>query len=347
MTAPVVNRLGELAPDLRVTIRTATPHAKLIEHFHVPFEHVAMPLDLGMAMTDALSVDRDASYAYYRSLHSRWPEVVAGAADDLAALEPTLLLGNIPYVSLAAAARIGVPAVAMCCLHWADIFRHYCHDRGDARVIEGQIREAYASAAVFLAPAPSMPMPDLPNVSAIGPLARVGRDRAAAIRRTLGLPESTRLALMSLGGVPFSVDIGRWPRLPGWCVLAGMAVAGEHPDVVSIDRLDLPYIDVFASADVIITKLGYGTVAEAAVNARPVLYVPRDGWPEEPCLEQWLGEHGRCMCMPVAVLMSGTFAPTMEALVAIAAPPSPPPSGTEEAARHLERLIAGTTAASH
>ena len=339
MTAPVVNRLREQCPDLRVTLRSTAPADKLAEHFRAPFEHANVSLDLGMAMNDALSVDADASYDYYRSLHGRWSEVVSNAAADLEALSPSLLLGNIPYLSLAAAARIGVPSAALCCLHWADIFRHYCHDRVDAAAIEGQIREAYGTAASFLAPAPSMPMRGLGNVSGIGPIARVGRDCSEALRRMLGLPGDVRLALMSLGGFPFDVDVSRWPRLPGWRVLAGMRVNGEHPDVVAVDGLSLSYIDLFASVDAIVTKLGYGTVAEAAVNGRPVLYLPRDGWPEEPWLARWLAEHGRCMRLPVAALMSGAFVSILNALTALPAPRCPAPSGVEDAAGALHALL--------
>jgi hypothetical protein len=55
-------------------------------------------------------------------------EKTPAAAEELAALRPTVLLGNIPYLSIAAAAHAGIPAVAFCCLHWGEIFRHYCAD---------------------------------------------------------------------------------------------------------------------------------------------------------------------------------------------------------------------------
>lgn len=341
MTAPVVNRLRQLRPDLRVTVRSAASRHKLEEHFRGRFDHIPKALDLGMAMHDALSVNRDASYAYYSELHGRWSDVLAEAESALSALSPTALLSNIPYVPIAAAARLGVPAAALCCLHWADIFRHYCRDRVDASVIEGQIREAYAAAAVFLAPAPSMPVHDLGNVVAIGPIARTGVDRASWIRDRLGLGSDVRLALLSLGGFAVDLDVSRWPALPGWCVIAGMPIRGEHPNVVAAERIDLPYVDVFASVDAVITKLGYGTVAEAAVNGKPVLYVPRDDWPEQVWLARWLGEHGRCMECPLEALVSGNLSWWLTPLIGRATPPRPAATGIDEAARALDALLSG------
>jgi hypothetical protein len=62
----------------------------------------------------------------YSSLHKYWNERIYDAAARLVSLEPTLLLSNIPYLSIAAASKAGIPAIAMSSLNWADVFYHYC-----------------------------------------------------------------------------------------------------------------------------------------------------------------------------------------------------------------------------
>jgi hypothetical protein len=47
-------------------------------------------------------------------------------------------------------------------------------------------------------------------------------------------------------------------------------------------------IDLLRSVDAVIAKPGYGTFAEAACNATPLLYVRRQEWPEQDCLIEWL-----------------------------------------------------------
>lgn len=341
MTAPVVEAVVRQVPGLQITIRCAIPEARVREMVGVPFRYLPQAFDIGMVMRDALHIDVPASLAHYTTLHGDWDARVAMAADELASLRPTVLLGNIPYLSIAAAARAGIPAAAFCCLHWGEIFAHYCAGEPGAAGIGARIRDAYASAHCFLRAVPGIPMPGLDNLVDVGPVARLAASRRSEILARLGRPTRTRLALLSLGGVPFPLDVSAWPDLGDWIVVSGMPVVGVHPGVVPIDRLALPYMDVFASIDAVVTKLGYGTVAEAGVNGRPVLYVPRDGWPEEPHLAGWLARHGRCAPMGEADLLSGRFVPALDRLCALPAAEAPRPTGVDDAASRVVAMLAG------
>lgn len=339
MTAPVVNDLTRRCPRVRITVRSAAPLAKLREHLAGDFDHVSLASDIGMVMHDALTVDEAGSHSYYAELHADWDRRVADAARQLEALAPDALLANVPYLSLAAAAHARIPAAALCCLNWGDIFEHYLYGRPGATTIRRQIHDAYAGAAVFICPEPRMPMADLSNVRAVAPIGRRGVPRRAELLAALGAAPGTRVALLSLGGIGFDLDVSGWPRLPGWRIVAGMGLRGQHPDVVPLDALPLTYIDVFASVDAVITKLGYGTVAEAAINAVPVLYVRRDGWPEEPYLAQWLETRGRVARLEGSALAEGRLGPALDTLIARTPPPAVEAAGAGEAASLVAQLL--------
>ena len=122
----------------------------------------------------------------YKSLHDRldwwWkknPRRLRGVGADL-------LLSNIPYVSLSVARRIGLPAVAFSCLNWADMFGAYCRDLPGGAGIEAEILDAYRSVALFLRPAPTMPMTRLDNTRAIGPVGLRGQHQPGRLRQLLG-----------------------------------------------------------------------------------------------------------------------------------------------------------------
>jgi hypothetical protein len=122
--APVVNALRARAPGLRVTLRTVAPLPLLASRIHGPFDRQPVADDFGMVQIDAMRVDRAASGARYREFHAGWEERVDGVATQLAAARPDLILADVPYLTLAAAARVGIPAVGLCSLNWADIYRH-------------------------------------------------------------------------------------------------------------------------------------------------------------------------------------------------------------------------------
>lgn len=338
-TAPVVNALAERLPGLRVTLRSGAPHEVLALRFHCDFTLIAKALDFGMVMEDAVVVRVEESAEAYRDFHRDWKGRVAREAENMAALAPDLLLANVPYLSLAAAACAGIPAVAMCSLNWADIYAHYCHDRPEAPEIHGQMLAAYNSATCFLRPLPGMAMENLANSRAIGPISRLGRNRRAGLDARLGIPPIDRLVLIAMGGIAFRLPLDSWPRIPGvrWVVPSSWKV--RHPDAVELESLAMDFTDVLASCDALLTKPGYGSFAEAACNGVPVLYLDRKDWPEAPYLVAWLKRQGRCMEVARAALERGAIAAQLEALWAL--PPAAPvePEGIAQAADFLRELL--------
>jgi hypothetical protein len=292
-----------------------------------------------MRMTSALDVDVSASAADYRAFHAGWDDRLAKTADTLSALRPDLLLSDVPYLPLAAASRVGIPAVAMSSLNWADIYRHYCGHLPEAGGIHAQILLAYNSAQCFLRTEPGMPMTDIALRRTIGPIARAGRQRRKEIERAAGIGAGEKLVVVSFGGIPFHIDIGRWPRLPGVRWLTRRIEGNNHPDCIDIGSLGMPYADIVCSSDALIGKPGYGTFAEAVCNGIPMLYVRRPGWPEEPCLVDWLQQHGNCLEIQLRQLESGDIASSLEHLLAQKRKPPVAPGGIDEAATYLAEML--------
>ena len=338
-TAPVVNALAGRLPALRVTLRSGAPREVLARRFRCDFTLIGQALDFGMVMADAMAVRTQESAAAYRDFHRGWTGRVAREAEKMAALAPDLLFANVPYLSLAAAARAGIPAVALCSLNWADIYAHYCHGRPEAEQIHGQILAAYNSAACFLRPQPAMAMANLANTREVGPIARQGRNRRGDIDARLGLPPGNKLVLIAMGGMAFRLPLEGWPRIAGvrWVVQSSWRV--RHPDAVTLESLGMDFTDVLASCDALLTKPGYGSFAEAACNGIPVLYLDRKDWPEAPHLTDWLKRLGRCLEVERAALERGEIAAALEALWAL--PPAQPvrPEGIEQAADCLQALL--------
>lgn len=338
-TAPVVNELARRIPGLQVTLRTGAPPALLAQRFQCEFRYIPLELDFGMKMVSAVEVQVGASHTAYSEWHADWFERVEREACAMRALQPDLLLANVPYLSLAAARSAGVPAVAMCSLNWADIYSHYCLGLPGSETIHRQILEAYASAAAFLRVQPAMPMDDLPSLHSIGPIATPGQPRRTELAEKLELQAKERIVLVAMGGMEFRLPMERWPDLSGvrWLVPAAWGV--RRSDTVAFETLGMSFSDLLASCDVVLTKPGYGTFAEAACLGVPVLYAERRDWPESPYLEAWLARHVLCREVSLDDLQTGMLAAHLEKVVV----PSPlncgMPTGFQEAADFLVGMI--------
>ncbi len=339
---PVIDLLRRRNPQLRVSLHTTLPRRLLDARLGGGWEYLPEAGDFGMIMASAMDVRVDESAAAYCAFHRDWEHKVADEAQKLRALAPDLVLADVPYLPLAGAATAGIPAVALCCLNWADIYQHYCGERPEAPRIIEQMLAAYNSAATFLQVEPSMPMPGIRNGRPTGMVAQCGMSRRAEIDLRLQLGRDDRLVVVTPGGMPLPVDLDRWPRLPKVRWVADRDAARCHPDFVSIDTLRVSFPDLLSSCDALVTKPGYGIFAEAACNGTPVLYIRRPGWPEEPFLVHWLEQHACCLEISRRRFECGDIGDALAALWSAARPSPVVPLGIEQAALHLAQWLPGT-----
>ena len=332
ITAPVLNVLKKISPNLRLTVRSGIPPTKLRQRIHVPFELIEASSDFGYVMIDATHIDLAASAQAYRQAHDNWPERVAEESRFLARLKPDLVLTNVSYLPLAAAAQAGIPAISLCSLNWADLFGHFFEHQPWATKIHAEMLAAYRAAQGFLRVTPGMAMPDLDNVQNIGPIAALGQ------QHDLGLGEN-KAVLIALGGIAHRLPVESWPRLPGirWLVPADWQCL--HPDAISIESFGLSFTDLLYSVNAVITKPGYGTFSEAACNGTPVIYQRREDWPEQDCLIEWLHANGSCLEVNANVLQTGQLAAALAQLSQQPSPQIPPASGSKQAARYLQAAL--------
>jgi hypothetical protein len=338
--APVINQLRELIPNLLLTIRAAFPADQIQRRIFNPdvLQHVAD--DFGMVMRDALTVDLDASVHAYQTFHASLPERIERLSKELIEQKVDLVLADIPYLTLAAAQKAGIPSVALCSLNWADILEHALLlastqfenvaaqqavspelARTGTEIVR-EIRGIYQQADYFLLPTPSMPMPTLTNTRAIGPVCTPGVRQREALALNTQVAEDALFVLVGMGGMPFDLKLDEWPtHMLGkpiyFIVPDNIAQTSKHPQVVAETQTGLSYFDLVASADLILTKPGYGMFAEAAAAGVPVLYVERRDWPEALALTDWLDSVAHCTEISIDVLLRGDFVEEMRKLLAL------------------------------
>ena len=328
ITAPVLNALAEIAPNFRLTIRSALPAAKLQQRIKAPYTLVASSTDLGYVMIDATHIDLAASAMAYRQAHANWSARVADEARFLANLKPDLVLTNVSYLPLAGAAAASIPALSLCSLNWADLFDHYFDSLPWAKPIHAEMLAAYRSALAFLRVTPGMAMEALNNVRPVGPIVTLGS------HHDLGL-NGDKAILITMGGISHRLPVGNWPRRPGMRWLVPAEWNCRHPDAIASESFGLDFTDLLCSVDAVITKPGYGTFTEAACNGTPVIYQRRENWPEQDCLIDWLKNNGRCLEIEADLLQTGQLASALAAILDQSPRPAPLAEGIDEAAKAI------------
>ena len=358
-TAPVLAGLRQRYPTMRLTVQSALPRERLARRIAEPFEHIQAASDFGFVMHNAVDIDYAASAARYVAEHHDWPQRVAEAADALCRIKPDLIFANAAYLPLAAAAKVGLPVIGMCSLNWADLFSHAFADEIDTNEdlvirVHREIIDAYNAARVFLRVTPGLPMGSLRNRRDIGPIAQLAPNLTSApdyrrqermkLAQLLGLNPDQRWLLIAMGGMDFRLPLENWPLIRDTQLLCPLAWAVDRPDTRAFDPpgTDLPFTDLLALVDAVLTKPGYGTFVEAACNGVPLLYVPRDDWPEEEHLVAWMHQNARCAAVERSALFVGDIGECLDRLLG-SAPPSclPLPSGISDAVDMISGFFAG------
>jgi hypothetical protein len=142
--------------------------------------------------------------------------------------------------------------------------------------------------------------------------------------------------LLSFGGFGLrDFDLGALSSLPGYRVIStGQVAATAHgatlsPHLIEIDENHLygsgyRYEDLVAASDVVVTKPGYGIIAECAANSAAVLYTSRGHFVEYDVLVEAMPRFVRSRFIPQSELFAGQWAPHLDALLAQPPPPAPP-----------------------
>lgn len=367
--APVVNQLKKLIPNLRLTVRAAFPKDQIKTRIFNPDILQPVADDFGMIMRDALTIDLPASLKTYESFHAAMPDKVARLAQDLTDQQVDLVLSDIPYLTLAAAQKAGIPNLALCSLNWADILEYglteYRTLYSSTTQVEtslihigskivNDVRLIYQKTNHFLMPAPSMPMTSLTNTMTIGPVCNPGMNRRSELIQAIPSSQNkdSWLVLVGMGGMPIKLDLNHWPiemlgKSLHYVVADAIAQRTTHPHVIAESNTNLNYADLVASVDLIITKPGYGMFAEAAAAGVPVLYIERPNWPEANALTSWLQSVAHCTEIPITTLHQGDFAQEMQQLLQLGRYTPISPTGNLEAANLLARYLHSTEQAFH
>jgi hypothetical protein len=332
--APVLNALRTLQPDCALTIWSGLSADALRSRIDGEFAHRQEAADVGLIMHDAMRVDLTASHAAYLAFHADWPARVQHEAGWLRAQAFDRVFSDVAYLPLAAAAQAGIESIALCSLNWADIAQAYLVDWSGMAEIFRSMAAAYATTSVFLQPTPAMPMPSLPRRQSIASIAALGCNRRQELLEKLALPASCKLAVIGFGGIAYQ-DKGRLPAVADVIWLAPDHWQTDRSDVLAFSRTGLTFLDLLASSDVLLTKVGYGSFIEAAAHAVPVLYLDRPDWPETPYLADWLAQHGNAAAIDESILFSSRLVAVLAELWQAPRKPAIRADGAMQAARHL------------
>jgi L-arabinokinase len=355
----VLNELGRQRPDIAVTIRTPAPRWLFDLTLTRPIDWRPRESDTGIVQLDSLRLDAAATIRRAEEFHATFDEDAAQEAAWLRDEGATLVVGDIPPLAFAAAARAGLPSVALGNFTWDWIYEGYREYLSPEAALVPCIREAYSRAQLALRLPMAGGFDTFERVEDLPFIARRARRRRTDVRRQLQLPDDEPLVLVSFGGYGLSqIDLARLSKLVGYTIVMTSDVTANRrtdDDAPGIERLQLPgnirqlderalyssglrYEDLVAAVDIVATKPGYGIIAECVANDTAILYTSRGHFVEYDVLVREMPRWLRTQFISNEDLLAGRWQDALDRLRT--APPPPETIATDGAERAVE-WIAG------
>ena len=283
----VLNHLRKTAPDARILVRSSVARW-MVERTAAPgITLIPGPCDTGAVQRDSLHLDVADTLRQADAFMADWPAHLSRETRWLREVHASLVMADIPPLGIAAAAAAGVPAIAMGNFTWDWIYRHW---PGGATLAD-RIGAIYADATLALRLPLCAGFETLPTVVDVPFVARVSQCRPDEVRRRMGWPREDRLVLASFGGFGqqgFDTralsSLGPDVRviLPPDALAAGPAAGGSllALDEAVMSAQGLRYEDLVRAVDVVVSKPGYGIIAECVANDTALVYTSRGDFPE-------------------------------------------------------------------
>jgi hypothetical protein len=281
----------------------------------------------------------DAALTFYETYATRVADEVSSLRD--ARIE--LIVGDIPPIAFDVASTVGVPAIAIANFTWDWIYEMHPGFVDRASHVLDAIRHSYSSATLALELPFGAGFGAFPRVERVPLVARRPTKTRAATRAHFGLPATGRVALLSFGGYGMpSLDLATVDCAADWTIVTTdhtrTAAATPKAILVSEDTFtsDVRYEDLVAAVDVVVTKPGYGIVAECISSNTAMLYTSRGSFREYDLLVSEMPRFLRCRYISQDDLFGGRWREALETLVAQLDPPETMAvNGAETVARRI------------
>jgi len=289
--------------------------------------------DVGMVQKDSIRTDVDATLERMLAICSRAKTLIDDEVTFLRNRDAALVVTDIPGIPLEAAARAGIPGVAVGNFSWDWIYAPFIErDARWAQVVD-HFRDWYAKADLLLRLPFSADMSAFRRREDMPLLASPGKSRREELARQFGADIERRWVLLSFTALSWErTALERLSRLSAYEFFGIKPFDCPESCVHTIDPKEYPSKDAIASVDVVLSKPGFGIVSECIVNRKPLIYADRSDFIEYPVLVNGIQRYLRQLHIPSDRLYAGDLEQFLDNIWRQADPPDVLQSGGAEIA---------------
>lgn len=315
--------IAELEKHEPVTIVTEVPEEFFRPRFQGGYRRQAF--DCGLIQKDSVRGDVLATLGRIQGIMSQSGRLLEKEREFLD--QARLVVVDSPSLPLQAARAAGIPGVALTSFGWDYIYRPFAQRESAWNEVCDWFQAGYHQATLALQYPFSAPIKE--GAETVPLVARPGSNRRAEIAAETGADPGKPWAVVwfheldldprSLEGLPYELFTSMdWPQ-------------ARHSQAA--------FSDIVASADVVVSKPGFGIVSDCIANDKPLVYVPRADFSEAYLLEAAIRKYTAYSRIEPGDLYTGNWFESLEqARTGRPKLPPPPQDGAAQIARRILRV---------
>lgn len=281
-TAAVLAELQQRSPDIKLIIATTAPRWLLEEYIEGDFIYHPRVFDVGVIQIDSLQVDREATLNVWQQIYDKQADLIEAEVKFLQENQVDLILGDIPPMVAEIAKAAKIPCWMAGNFGWDFIYRDW---GGKFIELADRLSETYSHCDRLFRLPFAEPMGCFSNIEDVGLTGAKPRHSAEYLRKKFNLDSDRPTALLTFGGLNLqSIPYQNLAKFPDWQFVTFDRDAPDLPNLTKANGDRLRPVDLMVVCDRIVTKPGYGTLAEAMRVGIPVICLTREGFLEAETL---------------------------------------------------------------
>ena len=281
-TAAVLAELQRRSPDIKLIIATTAPRWLLEEYIEGDFVYHPRVFDVGVIQIDSLQVDREATFAAWQKISEQEADLIASEVKFLQEHQVDLIFGDIPPMIAEIAKAAKIPCWMAGNFGWDFIYRDW---GGKFIELADWLSETYSNCDRLFRLPFAEPMTSFPNIQDVGLTGAKPKYLPEYLRDKFSLDRDRPTALLTFGGLSLqSIPYHNLAKFPDWQFVTFDRDAPELPNLTKANCDRLRPVDLMVVCDRMVTKPGYGTLAEALRVGIPLICLTREGFLEAETL---------------------------------------------------------------
>ena len=318
--AAIMEALYHLDPEIHFDIFSGTPEWLFHDAGLPNYTYHPGAVDVGLVQLSPMEHDLPRSAETINSYLNSIPKRSDALAAELKSLDIDIVVCDISPLGIIAGKKAGLPTYLFENFTWDWIYEPYVSQCEGFAEINERLKEIFVQTDYHMQSEPLCdPLPTADIL--IPPASRKPHHTVSEFRKSLGIPDSHRIGLISMGGIPENLDFAVNSHIPDdlTLLLPGTFEKTEHIG----NKILLPHHsayyhpDMVQAADFLIGKAGYSTIAEVCASGTAYGYISRENFRESEVTSAFLAKRPNTLEIALNRFEAFTLDAEIEQLLAL------------------------------